>query len=150
MKNILFLDNVQNQNCLLNDNHSPGPWPGRLVPSSHQRSELSNTFSRGDRVWKCIPIPNVLGEKATLTNINISNGDLICHRMIIPAALTQGDKVICWYTGFTLQQNSNALKKWKKGMSNSVNPDQTALLMEHQEQSDQGLHCLPRPVCLNI
>ena len=25
-----------------NDNHSPGP--GRLVPSSHQRSELSNTI----------------------------------------------------------------------------------------------------------
>ena len=24
-----------------NDNHSPGPGPGRLVPSSHQRSELS-------------------------------------------------------------------------------------------------------------
>ena len=45
------------QNCLLvtrqNDNHSPGPGPGRLVPSSHQRSELSNTilctFSRGDK-----------------------------------------------------------------------------------------------------
>ena len=43
------------QNCSLvtrqNDNHSPGP--GRLVPSSHQRSELSNTilctFSRGDK-----------------------------------------------------------------------------------------------------
>ena len=44
----------QNQNCSLvtrqNDNHSPGT--GRLVPSSLQRSELSNTilgtFSRGD------------------------------------------------------------------------------------------------------
>ena len=40
-------------------------WPGRLVPSSHQRSELGNsfvgTFSRRDkRVWKCIPIPNGL------------------------------------------------------------------------------------------
>ena len=58
-----------------NDNHTPGPWPGRLVPSSHQRSELSNsilgTFSRGEnRVWKCIPIPNGLwvGEgEATLS-----------------------------------------------------------------------------------
>ena len=30
------------------------------------------------------------------------------------------------------------------GMANSVDPDQTA-----QEQSDLGLHCLPRPVCLN-
>ena len=27
-----------------NDNYSPGPGPGRLVPSSHQRSELSNIF----------------------------------------------------------------------------------------------------------
>ena len=31
------------QNCLLvtrqNDNHSPGPWPGKLVPRSHLRSE---------------------------------------------------------------------------------------------------------------
>ena len=84
-----------------NDNHSPGP-------SSHQRSELSNTilskFNRGDkRVWKCIPVPNGLGGKATLINISVSNGNLICHRMIIPAAPNQGDKVICWYTGFTLQ-----------------------------------------------
>ena len=94
----------QNQNCLLvtcqNDNHSPGP--GRLVPSSHQRSKLSNsilgTFSRGDKthvVWKCIPIPNGLGEKATLLNISISNADLICRRMMIPAGPNQEDKVIC-------------------------------------------------------
>ena len=49
----------------LNYNHSPGPWPGRLVPSSHQRSKLSNSilgaFSTGDkRIWKCFPIPNGL------------------------------------------------------------------------------------------
>ena len=72
-------------NCLLvthqNDNHSPGPGPGpgRLVSSSHQRSEFSNTilctFSRGGKeVWKCIPIPNGLGEKTTLMNISISTG----------------------------------------------------------------------------
>ena len=88
-----------------NDNHSPGPGPGRLVPSSHQRSELSNTISRHlqQRVCKCIPVPNCLGGKATLINISVSNGNLICHRMIIPAAPNQGDKVFCWYTGFTLQ-----------------------------------------------
>ena len=56
-----------------NDNHSPEP--GRLVRSSHQRSELSNTilgtFGREDkRVWKCIPIINCLGEKATLIACN--------------------------------------------------------------------------------
>ena len=44
-----------------------------------------------------------LGKKATLINISVSNVKLICHRMIIPAAPNQGDKVICWYTGFTLQ-----------------------------------------------
>ena len=78
-----------------NDNHSPGPWPGRLVPSSHQRSELRNTilgtFSRGDkRVWKCIPIPNGLGKKVTLINMSVSNGNLICHRMIFPATPNKG------------------------------------------------------------
>ena len=93
-------DRYQNQNYLLvtrqNDNHSPGPGPGRLIPSSHQRSGLSNnilgTFSRGDkRVWKCIPIPNAMGGGgATLVNIGISNWDLICHRMTIPAAPNQG------------------------------------------------------------
>ena len=89
----------QNQNCLLvthqNDSHSPGPGPGRLVPSSHHRSELCNiilgTFSRGDKsVRKCIPIRNCLGKKTTLINISVSNGDLICHIMMIPAAPNQG------------------------------------------------------------
>ena len=75
------------------DNHTPGPGPGRLVPSSHQRSELSNSilgiFRRGDnRVWKCISIPNCLGENTIL--IRISNGDLKCRRMMIPAAPNRG------------------------------------------------------------
>ena len=86
---------IQNQDCLLvtrqNDNHSPGPGPGRLTPSSHQRSELSNTilgtFSRGEKsVSKCIPIPNELRGKATLINISIGNGNLIYYRMRIPSA----------------------------------------------------------------
>ena len=41
------------------ENHSPGP--GRLVPSSHQRSELSNTilgtFSRGDKRVRLVLSP---------------------------------------------------------------------------------------------
>ena len=46
-----FLGQDQDQDSLLvkrrNDNHSPGPVIRELVPSSHQRSELSNTiFSR--------------------------------------------------------------------------------------------------------
>ena len=46
----------QNQNCLLvtrqNDNHSPGSGlgPGRLAPSSHQRSELVATPSSAPSV----------------------------------------------------------------------------------------------------
>ena len=54
----------------LNDNHSPGPVIRELVPSSHHRSELSNTilciFSRWDqRIGEGIPIPDSPGEEAT-------------------------------------------------------------------------------------
>ena len=64
----------QNQNCLLvtrqNDNHSPGPGPGRLVPSSHQRSKVSSSIlgalSRGDKRFQSI-----------LLNISIGNWYLI-------------------------------------------------------------------------
>ena len=78
-----------------NDNHSPGPWLGRLVPSSRQRSELSNTilgtFRRVDkRVWKCIPVPNGLREKATLINISVNNGNLICLEWSFLQRLTRG------------------------------------------------------------
>ena len=45
-KQTIILD--QDQDSLLvkrrNDNHSPGPVIRKLVPSSHQRSELSNTI----------------------------------------------------------------------------------------------------------
>ena len=41
-------DQDQDQDSLLvkrrNDNHSPGPVIRELAPSSHQRSELSNTI----------------------------------------------------------------------------------------------------------
>ena len=57
-----------------NDNHSPGPMIRELVPSSHQRSELSNTilciFSGWDqRIGEGIPIPDSLGEETTFINI---------------------------------------------------------------------------------
>ena len=50
--NIIFItpdqDQDKDQDSLLvkrrNDNHSPGPVIRELVPSSHQRSELSNTI----------------------------------------------------------------------------------------------------------
>ena len=47
-------------------------WLGEIVPSSHQRSELSNTIlciiSRWDqRIGECIPIPGSLGEEADYT-----------------------------------------------------------------------------------
>ena len=71
-----------------NDNHSPGPVIRELVPSSHQRSELSNTilciFSGWDqRIGEGIPIPDSLGEEATFINICIGNGSLKCHRVLI-------------------------------------------------------------------
>ena len=44
----LYFDQDQDQDSLLvkrrNDNHSPGPVIRELVPSSHQKSELSNTI----------------------------------------------------------------------------------------------------------
>ena len=73
----------QDQDSLLvkrrNDNHSPRPVIRELVPSSHQRNELSNTvlciFSRWDqRIGEGIPIPDSLGEEVTFINICISNG----------------------------------------------------------------------------
>ena len=105
-------DQDQDQDSLLvkrrNDNHSPGPVIRELVPSSHQRSELSNTilciFSGSDqRIGEGIPIPDSLGEEATFINICIGNGSLKCHRVLIPTTPSFGDKVICWYTGFTFK-----------------------------------------------
>ena len=102
----------QDQDSLLvkrrNDNHSPGPVIRELVPSSHQRSELSNTilciFSEWDqRIGEGIPIPDSLGVEATFINICIGNGSLKCHRVLIPTTPSFGDKVICWYTGFTFK-----------------------------------------------
>ena len=89
-----------------NDNHSPGPVIREFVPSSYQRSELSNTilciFSRWDKIiGEGIPIPDSIGEEATFINICISNGSLKCHRVLISSTPSFGDMVICWYTGFT-------------------------------------------------
>ena len=51
----------------------------------------------------------VWGKSYTYKYISVSNGNLICYRMVIPAAPNKGDKVICWYTGFTLQSNKGFL-----------------------------------------
>ena len=45
-------------------------------------------------------------------NICIGNGSLKCHRVLISTTPSFGDKVICWYTGFTfktLYSNINLL-----------------------------------------
>ena len=105
-------DQDQDQDSLLvkrrNDNPSPGPVIRDLVPSSHQRSEFSNTvlciFSRRDqRIGQGIPIPDSLGEEATFINICIRNQSLKCHRVLISTTPSFWDKVICWYTGFTFK-----------------------------------------------
>ena len=102
----------QDQDSLLvkrrNDSHSPGPVIRELVPSSHQRSELSNTifciFSRWDhRIGEGIPIPDSLGVEATFINICISNWSLKCHRVLISTTPSFGDKFMCWYIGFTFK-----------------------------------------------
>ena len=113
--NLIGCRQDQDQDSLLvkrrNDNHSPGPVIREVVPSSHQRSELSNTifcifciFSGWDqRIGEGIPIPDSLGEEATFINICIGNGSLKCHRVLISTTPSFGDKVICWYTGFTFK-----------------------------------------------
>ena len=102
----------QDQDSLLvkrrNDNHSPGPVIRELVPSSHQRSELRNTilciFSGcNQKIGEGIPIPDSLGEETTFINICIGNGSLKCQRVLISSTPSFGDKVICWYTGFTFK-----------------------------------------------
>ena len=99
------LGGYQDQDSLLvkrrNYNHSPEPVIRELVPSSHQRSELSNTilciFSGLDqRIGEGIPIPDSLGEETTFINSCISNGSLKCHRVLISTVPSFGDKVICW------------------------------------------------------
>ena len=88
----------QNQNILpvtrQNDNHSPRPGPGRLVPSSHRRSELqtpSSAPSAEEITESGSAFQSLMAwGKATLINISISNGDQICQRMVIPAAPIQG------------------------------------------------------------
>ena len=50
------------------------------TPSAEEIRESGSAFQS----------PNGLGEKATLINIRFSNGDLMCHRIIIPAAPNQG------------------------------------------------------------
>ena len=75
---LMIQDQDQDRDSLLvkrrNDNHSLGPVIRELVPSSHQRSELSNTilciFSRWDqRIGEGIPIPDSLGKEATFINV---------------------------------------------------------------------------------
>ena len=111
-ENKFYRNQDQDQDSLLvkrrNDNHSPGPVIRELVPSSHQRSELSNTilciFSGWDqRIGEGIPVPDSLGEETTFINICIGYGSLKCHRVLISKTLSFGDKIIYWYTGFTFK-----------------------------------------------
>ena len=93
-----FVDQDQDQDSLLvkrrNDNHSPGPVIRELVPSSHQRSELSNPIL-------CIFSDEIRESGRAFINICTGNGSLKCHRMLISTTPSFGDKVIYWYTGFT-------------------------------------------------
>ena len=45
----------------------------------------------------------IWGTKATLIKICIGNGEIKCRRIMIPAAPNRRDKIICWYTGLTIQ-----------------------------------------------
>ena len=82
----------QDQDSLLvkrrNDNHSPGPVIKELVPSSHQRSELSNTilciFSGWDQ-WNPM-VTSMVGDK--MFNLEVSR-------------ITGGGGVTIWWIHFS-------------------------------------------------
>ena len=42
-------------------------------------------------------------QKLAETTRILGNGSLKCHRVLIPTTPSFGDKVICWYTGFTFK-----------------------------------------------
>ena len=92
---------------------------GKLVPSSHQRSELSHTilcnFVRGNqRIRKGISIPNSLREEAVFISICASNGSLKSHRVPISTTPSFGDKVICWYTGLYIEVWVSCLSSFQR------------------------------------
>ena len=56
-----------------------------------------------ERIGEGIPIPDSLGEETTFINICIGSGSLKCHRVLISTTPSFGDKVTCWYSGFTFK-----------------------------------------------
>ena len=52
---------------------------------------------------KWIPISNSLGEETALVNVSISKGHLNCQRLMLSDMPNWRDKIICRYTGCTLQ-----------------------------------------------
>ena len=48
-----------------------------------------------------IPVPDSLWQEATFIKICISSGGLKCLWVLISSKPSFGNKVICWYTGFT-------------------------------------------------
>ena len=111
---------VQNQNCYqwhvqMTIIHQD-LWSGKLVPNPYKRSELSKrvfcTFSsRKERICKWIPISNNLEEETALVNVGIlAKGVWNAKEWCFLTCLigggrggARGGKVICKYTGCTLQ-----------------------------------------------
>ena len=63
----------------------------------------------------------VWGKEATLIN-SVCNDDLKCQIVMIPAVCNQGVKVICWYTGFTLQTLCVTIIQLNKWSSETSRP----------------------------
>ena len=102
----------QNQNCLLvirpRTIIHQDLCLGKLVPSPHKRSKLSNwiycTLRSSDKgICHKVPISYSLGEETGLVYISPSHWDLECQGVMIPGTPDGGNKVICGYTGCTLQ-----------------------------------------------
>ena len=121
----------QDQDSLLvkrrNDIHSPGPVIRELVPSSHQRSELSNTilciFSRWDqRIGEGIPIPDSPGEEATFINICKGNYVIIYIDIDKMFPMRLSNDIWDWLSfcrGSNSEKNETVVKWHLSSVSNS-------------------------------
>ena len=58
---------------------------------------------KNQRFGKVIPVPDSLGKEAILIDIITSRGYLKGQEVLISAAPSLGNKVICWYSDFTFQ-----------------------------------------------
>ena len=82
-----------------------GLWPGKLVPSSHKRSELRHTINRlfsreTKRIMGVIPVSDSPRKEVIFIGVCTSSGYLKCQRVLISAVPNLGNKAIFTFQTF--------------------------------------------------